>query len=102
MKFKARLMTQQDVDRVLVRLAHQIVEKNHGTEGLCLIGIKTRGIPLARRLAKNIADIEGSEIPVGELDIAMYRDDLSKVSADPIVSDTNVPFSVVDLSLIHI
>ena len=91
MKFKARLMTQQDVDRVLVRLAHQIVEKNHGTEGLCLIGIKTRGIPLARRLAKNIADIEGSEIPVGELDIAMYRDDLSKVSADPIVSDTNVP-----------
>jgi len=96
MKFKARLMTQQDVDRVLVRLAHQIVEKNHGTEGLCLIGIKTRGIPLARRLAKNIADIEGSEIPVGELDIAMYRDDLSKVSTDPIVSDTNVPFPVVD------
>ena len=94
MKFKARLMTQQDVDRVLVRLAHQIVEKNHGTEGLCLIGIKTRGIPLARRLAKNIADIEGSEIPVGELDIAMYRDDLSKVSTDPVVSDTNVPFPV--------
>lgn len=100
MKFKARLMTQQDVDRVLVRLAHQIVEKNHGTEGLCLIGIKTRGIPLARRLAKNIADIEGSEIPVGELDIAMYRDDLSKVSADPIVSDTNVPFSVVDKTVV--
>ena len=100
MKFKARLMTQQDVDRVLVRLAHQIVEKNHGTEGLCLIGIKTRGIPLARRLAKNIADIEGSEIPVGELDIAMYRDDLSKVSADPIVSDTNVPFPVVDKTVV--
>ena len=95
MKFKARLMTQQDVDRVLVRLAHQIVEKNHGTEGLCLIGIKTR-----RRLAKNIADIEGSEIPVGELDIAMYRDDLSKVSADPVVSDTNVPFSVVDKTVV--
>ena len=89
-----------DVDRVLVRLAHQIVEKNHGTEGLCLIGIKTRGIPLARRLAKNIADIEGSEIPVGELDIAMYRDDLSKVSTDPIVSDTNVPFSVVDKTVV--
>ena len=100
MKFKARLMTQQDVDRVLVRLAHQIVEKNHGTEGLCLIGIKTRGIPLARRLAKNIADIEGSEIPVGELDIAMYRDDLSKVSTDPVVSDTNVPFPVVDKTVV--
>ena len=100
MKFKARLMTQQEVDRVLVRLAHQIVEKNHGTEGLCLIGIKTRGIPLARRLAKNIADIEGSEIPVGELDIAMYRDDLSKVSTDPVVSDTNVPFSVVDKTVV--
>ena len=101
MKFKARLMTQQDVDRVLVRLAHQIVEKNHGTEGLCLIGIKTRGIPLARRLAKNIADIEGSEIPVGELDIAMYRRiDLSKVSTDPVVSDTNVPFPVVDKTVV--
>lgn len=100
MKFKARLMTQQEVDRVLVRLAHQIVEKNHGTEELCLIGIKTRGIPLARRLAKNIADIEGSVIPVGELDIAMYRDDLSKVSTDPVVSDTNVPFSVVDKTVV--
>ena len=100
MKFKARLMTQQEVDRVLVRLAHQIVEKNHGTEGLCLIGIKTRGIPLARRLAKNITDIEGSVIPVGELDIAMYRDDLSKVSTDPVVSDTNVPFSVVDKTVV--
>ena len=67
---------------------------------MCLIGIKTRGIPLARRLAKNIADIEGSEIPVGELDIAMYRDDLSKVSTDPVVSDTNVPFPVVDKTVV--
>ncbi len=100
MTFKAQLMNERDVERVLVRLAHQIVEKNHGTDGLCLIGIKTRGIPLAKRLAENIKSIEGVEIPVGELDIAMYRDDLSKVSGDPVVSETNVPFSVVDKTVV--
>jgi pyrimidine operon attenuation protein/uracil phosphoribosyltransferase len=94
MKFKAQIMNEDDVRRVLVRMAHQIIEKNHGTENLCLIGIKTRGIPLAHRLAKNIKDIDNSDIPVGALDITLYRDDLEKIGVDPVLSETNVPFSV--------
>ena len=94
MQFKAQVMDRQDVERTLVRLAHQIVEKNHGTEDLCLIGIKTRGIPLAQRLAKLIEQFEGVELPVGELDISLYRDDLTKYSEDPVISRTNVPFPV--------
>jgi pyrimidine operon attenuation protein/uracil phosphoribosyltransferase len=94
MKFKAQIMNEDDVSRVLVRMSHQIIEKNHGTENLCLIGIKTRGIPLAYRIAKNIGQIGKSVIDVGELDITLYRDDLSKKAAEPIVSETKVPFSV--------
>lgn len=94
MKFKAQIMNEDDVNRVLLRMSHQIIEKNHGTENLCLIGIKTRGVPLAYRIAKNIGQIEKSAIDVGELDITLYRDDLSKKAADPIVSETKVPFSV--------
>ncbi len=94
MRFKAQVMTQQDVERTLIRLAHQIVEKNHGIDNVCLIGIKTRGIPLAQRLADLIEQFEGERLPVGELDISLYRDDLTKLNADPIISRTNVPFSV--------
>ena len=92
--FKAQIMDEAAVDRTLVRIAHQIVEKNQGTQDLCLIGIKTRGVPLAQRLAQNILRIEGVSVPVGKLDITLYRDDLSAVSDAPIVSDTHVPFSI--------
>lgn len=94
MKIKAQIMNEDDINRVLIRMAHQIIEKNHGTEDLCLIGIRTRGVPLAWRLAGNIKNIENCDIPVGELDITMYRDDLNKISPEPVVSRTNVPFSV--------
>lgn len=94
MNFKAQIMDEAAVDRTLVRIAHQIVEKNQGTQDLCLIGIKTRGVPLAQRLAQNILRIEGVSVPVGKLDITLYRDDLSAVSDAPIVSDTHVPFSI--------
>ena len=94
MEFKAQIMNQQDVERTLVRLAHQIVEKNQGVSDLCLIGIKTRGIPLAQRLANLIETFEGVTVPVGELDITLYRDDLSKINDDPVISRTNVPFSI--------
>lgn len=93
-KFKAQIMNEADVGRALVRISHEIVEKNHGAENLCLIGIKTRGIPLAYRLASNIADFEGSAPPVGEVDISLYRDDLTKLSEVPITSETKIPFSV--------
>ena len=87
-------MDTQSFERTLVRIAHQIIEKNHGVENICLIGIRTRGIPLAQRLAENIFAIENVRLPVGELDITLYRDDLSRVAESPVVSGTNVPFAV--------
>ena len=94
MIYKAQIMDEAAVERTLIRIAHQIVEKNHGTENLCLVGIKTRGVPLAKRLAENIRRIEGVSVPVGKLDITLYRDDLSIVSDAPVVSDTDVPFDI--------
>ena len=94
LKFKATVMDAAAVERTLVRAAHEIIEKNHGVEDLCLIGIRTRGIPLAKRIAENIRAIEGVEIPVGELDITLYRDDLAEVSDAPVVSGTVVPFDI--------
>ncbi len=94
MKFKARIMSSEDIDRALIRLSHQIIEKNNGVNNLCLIGIKTRGVPLAERIAANIKRIENVDVEVGQLDITLYRDDLSKVNIDPIVNSTNIPFSI--------
>lgn len=94
MEFKTQIMDRAAVERTLVRIAHQIVEKNNGTEGLCLMGIRSRGVPLALRLAENIREIEGVEVPVGKLDISLYRDDLTPVADTPVVSRTEVPFSV--------
>lgn len=94
MQFKAQIMDEAAVERTLVRIAHQIIEKNRGVENLCLIGIKTRGIPLAERLADNIERIEGFRVPVGKLDISLYRDDLSLISDMPVVSETDVPFDI--------
>ena len=93
-KFKAQIMDAQAVERTLVRIAHQIIEKNQGVGELCLVGIRTRGVPLAKRLAENIRAIEGVEVPVGELDITLYRDDVSPISQQPVVNGTDVPFSV--------
>ena len=100
LKFKARIMDAESVERTLVRISHQIIEKNHGVDGLCLIGIKTRGVPLAKRIAENIRSIEGVEVPVGELDITLYRDDLSTIAEAPVVSSTLVPFSVTDTTVV--
>ena len=100
MNFKAQIMDEAAVERTLVRIAHQIIEKNHGTENLCLIGIKTRGIPLAERLAKNIEKIEGTRVPVGKLDITLYRDDLTLVADAPVVSDTHIPFDVKGMTVV--
>ena len=94
MNFKAQIMDGTAIDRTLVRIAHQIIEKNPGDGELCLVGIKTRGVPLAERLAENIRRIDGRIVPVGKLDITLYRDDLSAVSDAPVVSDTNVPFDI--------
>ena len=94
MVFRAELMEKAAVERALVRIAHQVLENNKTTDGLCLLGIHTRGVPLAKRLAANIRELEGKDVPVGELDITLYRDDLSKVSDAPVVTGTHVPFDL--------
>ena len=90
MEFKAKLLDDKAIDRSLMRLAHEILEKNKGTESLVLIGIKSRGVPLAHRIAEKIKQIEGVAVPIGSLDITMYRDDLSKVSQSPDVKGLDV------------
>ena len=100
MEYKATLMSGDDIDRALKRIAHQIIEKNHGLQNVCLIGIRTRGVPLAGRLAKHIETIEGAQVPVGELDITLYRDDLSRVGEIPEVQGSSVSFSVEDKTVV--
>lgn len=85
---KGRLMSGSEVERTLIRLGHEIVEKNNGVENLVLVGIKRRGVPLARRLGKLIEQIEKTPVSVGTLDITLYRDDLSTVGASPVIGKT--------------
>lgn len=94
MVFKAEIMDEAAVHRALVRISHEIIEKNRGTDNLALLGIKTRGVPLARIIAKNIQGIEGAEIPVGEIDINHYRDDLTEIMSLPEASKPDLPFEI--------
>src|SRR4030066_615611 len=94
------LMNKNDIERALTRIAHEIIEKNKGTEKLCLVGIQRGGAHLAKRLASKIKLIEKKDIPVGSLDIAFYRDDLNIRKEQPIVRRTEVPFEVTDLKII--
>ncbi len=82
---KSQLMSASEIDRALVRLAHEILERNNGVDDLVLVGVRRRGVPLASRLAQKIADIEKVATPVGILDITFYRDDLSTVDQKPVV-----------------
>ena len=74
--FKASILDEAAVERALMRIAHEILERNHGSASICLVGIRRRGIPLAKAIAENIRKIENSTVPVGSLDITLYRDDL--------------------------
>jgi len=94
MREKAILLDAISIERALMRVAHQIAEKNSNIKSVCLIGIKTRGVPLAERIALNIAQITGVTPAVGTLDITLYRDDLTRVADSPIVRDPQIPFSV--------
>ena len=94
MKFKAQLMSKEEMDRALKRMAHQIIEKNDGAEGLVFLGVRRRGVPLAMKLAENIRMIEGTEPPVGELDITLYRDDLSEITQSAVINESKVDFPI--------
>jgi len=97
---KAQLMSASEIERTLVRLAHEIVEKNGGFEGLGLVGIRRRGVPLAERLGKIIQRMESAPIPIGTLDITFYRDDLSTLGPKPVVQKSEVGFDIKDKSII--
>jgi pyrimidine operon attenuation protein/uracil phosphoribosyltransferase len=94
------LLNKDDINRAITRMAHEIVEKNKGTERLCLVGIHRGGVHLAKRLVSTIKEIEKKEIPVGSLDIAFYRDDLNIRKEQTIVRRTEVPFEVTDLKIV--
>src|ERR1700680_3502904 len=91
---KAQLMSSSEIDRTLVRLAHEILEKTKDLDQLAFIGIRRRGVPLAQRLARKIETLESRKVPVGLLDINLYRDDLTTVDIKPVVSSTEIPFPV--------
>ncbi|WP_040293463.1 bifunctional pyr operon transcriptional regulator/uracil phosphoribosyltransferase PyrR [Acetonema longum] len=91
---KASIMDEQAIQRALIRIAHEVIEKNKGIENMALVGIRTRGVPLAEQLAHEIGRIEGRDIAVGVLDITLYRDDLSTLSHQPIVRETKLPFDI--------
>ncbi|MBN2482718.1 MAG: bifunctional pyr operon transcriptional regulator/uracil phosphoribosyltransferase PyrR [Candidatus Omnitrophica bacterium] len=90
-KEKTPLLSDADIKRILLRLAHQVLEKNTHAEQLVFIGIQTRGVYLAQRLQKIVKELEGIEIPLGILDITLYRDDLTTVSEVPLVKETKIP-----------
>ncbi len=97
---KNQILSASEIDRTLVRLAHEIVEKNNGVESLGLVGIKRRGVPLAHRLAKILGRIEKTEVPVGTLDITLYRDDLSTVGHRPEYRKAEMEFDIQDKNII--
>jgi pyrimidine operon attenuation protein / uracil phosphoribosyltransferase len=93
-----QVMDADRMSRALTRISHEILERNRGTDDLALVGIRTRGVPLARRLAANLRQITGAEVATGTLDITLYRDDLMRqpVGPQPVVRSTEIPFSIDD------
>ena len=91
---KASIMNAEEMRRAIVRLAHEIVEANSGTAQLVLVGIRKRGVPLAERVRAHILAMEGEEVPLGVLDITLYRDDVHKIAPQPLVESTDIPVSV--------
>ena len=94
MELKATLMTSEEMTRALKRISHQILENNQGADNIVFLGIRRRGVPLAKVLAGNIRTIEGREVPVGDLDITLYRDELSEICPDPVISGSDIPFDI--------
>jgi pyrimidine operon attenuation protein/uracil phosphoribosyltransferase len=97
---KCQLMSASEIDRTLVRLAHEILEKTKDLDQLAFIGIRRRGVPMAQRLAAKIESLENRKVPVGILDINLYRDDLSTVDVKPVVNSTEIPFSVIGKDIV--
>ena len=97
---KAKIMDDKAIGRAITRISHEIIERNKGIENVVLIGIKTRGIPVASRIANKIEAIEGQKILTGEMDITLYRDDLSEKQIDPVVNSTKIDFDITDKTVV--
>lgn len=97
---KAQVLDEPGIDRALTRIAHEIVERVGGTDGLALVGLRTRGVALARRIAERLQAIEGRPVPVGALDITLYRDDLDLKAEAPVVRGTDIPFPVAGRTIV--
>ena len=97
-----QVMDADRMSRALTRMAHEILERNRGLDELALVGIRTRGVPIARRLARSLRDINGDDVPTGALDITLYRDDLMRhaVGPQPVVRRTEIPFSIDDRKIL--
>ncbi|WP_026476424.1 bifunctional pyr operon transcriptional regulator/uracil phosphoribosyltransferase PyrR [Alkaliphilus transvaalensis] len=91
---KVQVLDDKGIGRAITRIAHEILEKNKGAKDIILVGIKTRGVPLAKRLAEKITQIEEVQIPVGILDITLYRDDLSQINNDPVLHGSEIPVDI--------
>lgn len=94
------LMSSEEIARALVRIAHEVIEKNRGARDIVLVGVRTRGVPLAQRLASIIRDFEGIVVPVGALDIGLHRDDVSYLESKPAVQSTDIPSDITDKQVI--
>lgn len=94
MNFKAKIMDEETVIRAVTRISHQILEHNKGAKDIILVGIRTRGVPIAKMISLNIEKFEGCLPPVGILDITLYRDDLSLVNDHPVINGTDIPFNI--------
>jgi pyrimidine operon attenuation protein / uracil phosphoribosyltransferase len=97
-----QVMDADRMARALTRIAHEILERNRGLDEIALVGIRTRGVPLARRLARTLREINGDDVPTGALDITLYRDDLMRhpVGPQPLVRHTEIPFSIDDRKIL--
>ena len=95
-----QIMSAEEMRRALVRIAHEVIERNAGAEGLALVGIRARGVPLAERLERAIAETEGKAVPVGALDITLYRDDVGMRPDLPIVRSTEIAFAIDGLTIV--
>ena len=100
MRFKAAIMTEEEVRRAMIRIGHEIIERNRGVDNIVLVGIHRRGVPLSAELKKIIEDVEKKEVPCGSLDITLYRDDLSLISEHPQIKGTDLPFSITGTDIV--
>ncbi|MBC8527616.1 MAG: bifunctional pyr operon transcriptional regulator/uracil phosphoribosyltransferase PyrR [Candidatus Cloacimonetes bacterium] len=94
MKLKSKILDEKEMTRILKRMANEVIEKNKGCKNLYVIGIHTRGVPLAKRIAQYIEKFEDTKIPVGSLDVTLYRDDLAYIAHQPVIKDSILPFDI--------